>query len=332
MVGYGYGNVRRRNRMGLIENQKYFFEKYKIDEQDFEKYCLDWSKYIEIYNEYISEIPNLETVATFISEILRKNPEIHTVKSRIKYPDHLIEKIIRKTIKGKKSDSEYEINVSNYKSEITDLIGIRALHLYKYQAADIDKTIRQNWNLHEKATIYHRLGDMTSEQHIEEEKFQFLVHDAGYRSWHYVIKSQMTKVNYLAEIQVRTIFEEGWSEIDHQLRYPYDLDNEILNEQLLILNRLSGGADELVNSILHTKMTIYQQNEEKEFRDVRIQELLDEISSLSEDGKLTDEDKKSLEGKIKQLEVKKIKVNYSNLFNNRSVEYHFKRRIFPSDF
>ncbi|WP_088066784.1 nucleotidyltransferase family protein [Gottfriedia luciferensis] len=318
--------------MSLIENQKNFFEKYKIDEQEFEQYCLDWSKYIEIYKEYISEIPNLETVATFISEILRKNPEIHTVKSRIKYPEHLIEKIIRKTIKGKKTDLKYEINVSNYKVEITDLIGIRALHLYKYQAADIDKTIRQNWNLHEKATIYHRLGDMTSEQKIDEEKFQFLVHDAGYRSWHYVIKSQMTKVNYLAEIQVRTIFEEGWSEIDHQLRYPYDLDNEILNEQLLILNRLSGGADELVNSILHTKMSIYQQNQEKEFREQQIQELLNEISSLEEEGKLTGSDKKSLEDKVKRIEEKNIKVNYSNLFNTRSVEYHFKPRILPSDF
>lgn len=314
--------------MGLIDNQKLFFEKYKIDEHEFKQYALEWSKYIEIYNEYLLEIPNLETVASFISDILRKNPEIHTVKSRIKYPDHLIEKIIRKTIKGKKNEPTYEINISNYKSEITDLIGIRALHLYKHQAADIDKTIRINWNLHEKATIYHRLGDITNEQHIDEENFQFLVHDAGYRSWHYVIKSQMTKVNYLAEIQVRTIFEEGWSEIDHQLRYPFNLDNEILNEQLLILNRLSGGADELVNAILHTKMSIYQQNQEKENREQKIQEILKEISTLSTEGKLNEVDKKSLEEKVKQLEDKEIEVNYSNLFNNKSFESYFKRNPF----
>ncbi|WP_088044500.1 hypothetical protein [Bacillus sp. EAC] len=316
--------------MGLIDNQKNFFEKYKIDEQEFEEYGLEWSKFIEIYNEYITEIPNLETVATFISEILRKNPEIHTVKSRIKYPDHLIEKIIRKTIKGKKSDPSYEINVSNYKTEITDLIGIRALHLYKYQAANIDKTIRVNWNLHEKATIYYRLGDLTNEQNIDDENFQFLVHDAGYRSWHYVIASQMTKVNYLAEIQVRTIFEEGWSEIDHQLRYPYDLDNKILNEQLLILNRLSGGADELVNSILHTKMSIYQQNQEKENRDRHLKELLNEIYKLSEDGKLNEVDMKSLVEKVKQIEEQEIEVNYRNLFNNRSIENYLKQRSLPS--
>ncbi|WP_430509711.1 hypothetical protein [Gottfriedia solisilvae] len=317
--------------MDLIENQKRFFEKYKIDEQEFGQYALGWANYIDIYQDYLAEIPNLETVASFISEILRKNPQIHTVKSRIKYPEHLIEKIIRKTIKGKKSDPSYEINVSNYKSEIGDLIGIRALHLYKHQAADIDQTIRMNWNLHEKATIYHRLGDLTNEQYIDQENFQFLVHDAGYRSWHYVIKSQMTKVNYLAEIQVRTIFEEGWSEIDHQLRYPYDLDNKILNEQLLILNRISGGADELVNAILHTKMSIYQQEQEKENRDQQIKELLKEITVLSEEGKLSADEKESLEEKVRKLEHTQEDTDYSNLYNNRSIENHLNPKTLRSN-
>jgi len=317
--------------MDLIENQKRFFEKYKIDEQEFEQYALGWANYIDIYQDYLAEIPNLETVASFISEILRKNPQIHTVKSRIKYPEHLIEKIIRKTIKGKKSDPTYEINVSNYKSEIGDLIGIRALHLYKHQAADIDQTIRMNWNLHEKATIYHRLGDLTNEQYIDQENFQFLVHDAGYRSWHYVIKSQMTKVNYLAEIQVRTIFEEGWSEIDHQLRYPYDLDNKILNEQLLILNRISGGADELVNAILHTKMSIYQQEQEKENRDQQIKELLKEITVLSEEGKLSADEKGSLEEKLKKLEETEVVTDYSKLYNYRSIESQLNPKTMPCD-
>jgi len=317
--------------MDLIENQKRFFEKYKIDEQEFGQYALGWANYIDIYQDYLAEIPNLETVASFISEILRKNPQIHTVKSRIKYPEHLIEKIIRKTIKGKKSDPSYEINVSNYKSEIGDLIGIRALHLYKHQAADIDQTIRMNWNLHEKATIYHRLGDLTNEQYIDQENFQFLVHDAGYRSWHYVIKSQMTKVNYLAEIQVRTIFEEGWSEIDHQLRYPYDLDNKILNEQLLILNRISGGADELVNAILHTKMSIYQQEQEKENRDQQIKELLKEITVLSEEGKLSADEKESLEKKLMKLEETQVVKDFSNLYNYRSIESHLNPRTMPCD-
>ena len=46
-------------------------------------------------------------------------------------------------------------------------------------------------------------------------------------------------------MQVRTIFEDAWSEIDHTIRYPYDLNNPIFFQFLLILNRLAGSADEM---------------------------------------------------------------------------------------
>jgi putative GTP pyrophosphokinase len=44
---------------------------------------------------------------------------------------------------------------------------------------------------------------------------------------------------------VRTIFEEGWSEIDHRIRYPNFSDNPLVNYFLTIFNRLSGSADEM---------------------------------------------------------------------------------------
>ena len=47
------------------------------------------------------------------------------------------------------------------------------------------------------------------------------------------------------EIQVRTVFEEAWSEIDHIMRYPYDTDNPVITEYLAIFNRMVGCADEM---------------------------------------------------------------------------------------
>lgn len=47
------------------------------------------------------------------------------------------------------------------------------------------------------------------------------------------------------EIQGRTLFEEGWSEIDHDIVYPYYQDDEMLNDFSKLLNRLSGMADEM---------------------------------------------------------------------------------------
>ena len=47
------------------------------------------------------------------------------------------------------------------------------------------------------------------------------------------------------EIQGRTLFEEGWSEIDHDIVYKEAEDDEMLRDYSKLLNRLSGLADEM---------------------------------------------------------------------------------------
>ena len=58
------------------------------------------------------------------------------------------------------------------------------------------------------------------------------------------------------EMQVRTVFEEAWSEIDHIIRYPYDVNNPILNEYLSIFNRIVGSADEMGTFIKNLKIQL----------------------------------------------------------------------------
>ena len=43
----------------------------------------------------------------------------------------------------------------------------------------------------------------------------------------------------------RTRFEEGWSEIDHDIVYKESQDDEMLRDYSKLLNRLSGFADEM---------------------------------------------------------------------------------------
>ena len=68
-----------------------------------------------------------------------------------------------------------------------------------------------------------------------------IISDGIYRSLHYIIKYK----GYYVEIQGRTLFEEGWSEIDHDIVYPYNTDDERLKDFSTLLNRLSGMADEM---------------------------------------------------------------------------------------
>ncbi|MEH7505133.1 hypothetical protein V7152_24575 [Neobacillus drentensis] len=289
--------------MTLI-NRHDFFKKYNVDQTEFDHSGLQWDQLEIIYNDYLTQIPTLITTASTISELLRSNPDAHSVRSRIKNPEHLIHKIIRKTIRErqKQGNEEYLITLENYNSEITDLIGIRVLHLYKDQALNIDQMIRDKWDLKETATIYIRSGDLKDPVLEDSKDFIFKEHPAAYRSWHYLIKTNVTKNDTIVEIQVRTIFEEGWSEVDHQLRYPLELDNQLLNDQLLVLNRLAGNADEMVNTIRETKRNLTELNREKEEQANLISELKKEIEELYKDKNIKEEKMFSFQEKIKKLE------------------------------
>jgi len=85
------------------------------------------------------------------------------------------------------------------------------------------------------------------------------------------------------ELQVRTIFEEGWSEVDHQTRYPYDQDNPTLLEPLFIFNRLSGSADEFSTYVRDLKHFLVEKNAEIIDRDRKIEELHKVIDRLEID-------------------------------------------------
>ena len=66
---------------------------------------------------------------------------------------------------------------------------------------------------------------------------------------HYLVEFYPTSQKVIAEIQVRTIFEEGYGEIDHRLRYSHNEIPEILQSNLLLFNRIVGSADEMASLI-----------------------------------------------------------------------------------
>ena len=51
------------------------------------------------------------------------------------------------------------------------------------------------------------------------------------------------------EIQVRTLFEEIWGEIDHQVNYPKPTEILACREQLRVLARLVGAGSRLADAI-----------------------------------------------------------------------------------
>lgn len=224
-----------------------FLLKYPHVEGKIKTNNIDVDTLKEIYNDFVEYEISYENQADFISNILRSQPMIHSVKSRIKDPDRLIEKIIRKTEDRKlKYGKDFQFTLENYKNEINDLIGIRVIHIFKDQWQDIHEFITKTWKVIE-VTANVREGDNTKK--FEELDIEVRSRISGYRSVHYLVEFYPTNEKVIAEIQVRTIFEEGYGEIDHRLRYSHVEIPEILKSNLLLFNRIVGSADEMASLI-----------------------------------------------------------------------------------
>lgn len=166
---------------------------------------IEWQELAAIYEHYERTKTALLNVQDTVARSLGQCTAVHSVRSRVKSSSHLIEKIIRKT-----RDEDRVISFANYSDQITDRIGVRALHLYKDEWAGINSFIHANWNLQETPKAYYREGDSRSLlEQFELAGCDLEKHPKGYRSVHYLITTQPGKVAISVEIQVRTLFEEG---------------------------------------------------------------------------------------------------------------------------
>ena len=224
-----------------------FLHNYRISEDELIENKIDWNTLRDIYSDYNNYRHRYEAQADYIADTLRAHGKIHSVKSRVKDAEHLIVKIIRKTPDRKiKYGDNFQFNIENYKAEVTDLIGVRAIHIFKEDWEDIHSFIIGTWKVIE-ITANVREGDDT--KRFEELNIQIQSRKSGYRSVHYLIEFFPTNERVIAEIQVRTIFEEGYGEIDHQLRYSHDQIPAVLALNLLLLNRIVGSSDEMASFI-----------------------------------------------------------------------------------
>jgi len=174
---------------------------------------------------------------------------VHSVKSRIKDSSHLEEKI-----KRKQTQKDVTITKENLFSEITDLIGIRVLHLYFDQFHiihnEIMKQIEQGeWVLFEEPKAY--TWDPETVELFNKLGIKTIKKDS-YTSMHYVIKPNNNENAICCEIQVRTLFEEIWGEIDHSINYPKKTDSVACSEQLKVLSKLASTGTRLADSIFRS--------------------------------------------------------------------------------
>ena len=237
-----------------------FLEKYNFTESDLAEANLSFEELDLISKEYQKNEHLLrECGKSFIDEYLYdiERAGIHSYRYRIKEHDHFLEKVIRK--RKEKPEIFEKLDHTNYHKFMTDLIGIRVfflyredwIHFHRYLLSqfenDPDLYIKdrfqdfdedpEHYYLAERPRAYKRTGDSKIYNGDEIE----IITDGIYRSLHYIVKYK----GYYLEIQGRTLFEEGWGEIDHDIVYKETENDEMLKDYSRMLNRLAGLADEM---------------------------------------------------------------------------------------
>lgn len=206
-----------------------------------------WRSKPHIIRRFIESRHNYEKLAEEIAYILesgvkRARLEYSSVSYRCKSLSSFCEKMIRKRFKDPLR-------------EITDLAGVRIIHLYSSDRAGIESIIESEFKVIEKVDKVEK-----------EEPDRF-----GYGALHYLVKMGKGASgaryddlkNLVCEIQVRTILQDAWALVAHHLSYKKESD--IPKKLRRKLNALAGLFETADNQFdqLNIDRTQYAQNIEK---------------------------------------------------------------------
>lgn len=193
---------------------------------------------------FFKEKEKYKILAEYFVRLISDDPSapkesIHTILYRIKDESRLIEKIDQENM-----SSEFDmtpITHKNFHERIGDIIGIRIICLRLSDIVKVEKYLE--FLVEEKILKFIREPDhkrsfvlpidlgKTAPQDIN-------IQHSGYSSIHYQVKlgensdtSEAFK-SVQIELQLRTILEEAWGEIDHKYRYTYSRVGDTLPEHI----------------------------------------------------------------------------------------------------
>jgi putative GTP pyrophosphokinase len=176
---------------------------------------------------------------------------IHSVKRRMKTPDRLKDKLTRKLRKAHEASKQFNITQENLFTEITDLGGYRILHLHTRQMDKINTALQEVLSEAQCTVIEGpkaNVWDQESEAYFKSIGIDTEYNPRLYSSVHYIVRPN-SKAKVTIELQVRTLSEEVWGEVDHKFNYPHSVDSVACGEQIKVLARVASSCTRLVDSI-----------------------------------------------------------------------------------
>lgn len=200
---------------GNLEKARFWFE--------------DFQQLMAYYRCAIMEIETKFNVLNEEFSLEHDRNPINGMKSRLKSPTSIREKLDRRNL---------NTDISTIENEIHDIAGIRVICSFPddvYMLADA--LLKQD--------------DITL---IEKKDYIKNPKPNGYRSLHLIVSVPIflahEKRNMKVEIQLRTIAQDFWASLEHQLRYKKDKEiTTEMSDELLYCANLSAELDEKMDAL-----------------------------------------------------------------------------------
>lgn len=196
--------------------------------------------YTKLLTYYECAIAEIETKLNILNKEYSINSEqnpIDSIKSRVKSIESIVEKAYRKNI---------AFSIEEIEKNIRDIAGVRVICNFP---EDVYK-IRNGLLLQDDITL------------IEEKDYIINPKPNGYRSLHLIIQTPIFlstgKKLMTVEIQIRTIAQNCWAALEHQLRYKKNInEKKSISLALKLLAEESAGIDTKMEML---KKRIYKDN------------------------------------------------------------------------
>ena len=192
-------------------------------------------RYQEMMAYYRCAMMAVETRFNVLNEELSlrydRNP-IEAVKTRLKSPESILEKVNRRGL---------PLTVESIEENIHDIAGVRVICAFP---SDINKL----------ADMFLRQDDINL---LERKDYFENPKPNGYRSLHLVVETPIflhdSKRMMKVEVQFRTISMDWWASLEHKIRYKKELAApEYINRELLALAETSAELDQRMEQLHQT--------------------------------------------------------------------------------
>ncbi|MBE7049893.1 MAG: GTP pyrophosphokinase family protein [Ruminococcaceae bacterium] len=188
-----------------------------------------FSEFMMMYNCAIKEVrTKFEVLNDDFSVAYNRNP-IEMIKSRVKSPISIVEKLKRKNL---------PVTMESVLENLNDVAGVRVICSFIDDIYMIGKMLTNQ-------------DDITL---IEVKDYIKNPKPNGYRSYHMIVEIPVffsnRRQNMRVEIQLRTIAMDFWASLEHKMHYKRDFDGaDVLEKELAICADVIASTDEKMQKI-----------------------------------------------------------------------------------